>query len=225
MTDVRLDERFLAAVALAARLHDGQVRKGTGVPYLSHPLGVASLVLEAGGTEAEAIAGLLHDTVEDQGGLGTLERIRAEFGDRVADIALACSDSTVEDPSQKADWRVRKEAHLAHLASVDASTALVFAADKLHNTRSVVRDLQDQGDALWPRFKGGRDGTLWYYAESVLALRANAAAPAAHVDELNEAVTLLERLVEAELDGGIDAGAASRSAATSRPTTPSVTTR
>jgi (p)ppGpp synthase/HD superfamily hydrolase len=225
MTDVRLGERFLAAVALAARLHDGQVRKGTGVPYLSHPLGVASLVLEAGGTEDEAIAGLLHDTVEDQGGLGTLERIRAEFGDRVADIVLACSDSTVEDPSEKADWRVRKEAHLAHLASVDASTALVFAADKLHNVRSVVRDYRDQGPVLWGRFKGRRDGTLWYYRESVLALRANAAAPAALVDELNEAVTLLERLVEAELDGGIDAGAASRSAATSRPTTPSVTTR
>ena len=225
MTDVRLDRRFLAAIALAARLHDGQVRKGTGVPYLSHPLGVASLVLEAGGTEDEAIAGLLHDTVEDQGGLATLERIRGEFGERVADIVLACSDSTDDDPLEKADWRTRKQAHLAHLASVDASTALVFAADKLHNARSVVRDYRDQGPVLWGRFKGRRDGTLWYYRESVRALRANAAAPTELVDELDEAVTLLESLVEAELDGGIDAGAASRSAATSRTTTPSVNSR
>ena len=225
MTDVRLGARFLVAVALAARLHDGQVRKGTGVPYLAHPLGVASLVLEAGGTEDEAIAGLLHDTVEDQGGLPTLAHIRAEFGDRVADIVLACSDSTVQDPSEKADWRVRKETHLVHLATVDASTALVFAADKLHNARSVVRDLRALGDALWPRFKGGRDGTLWYYAESLRQLRANPAAPTELVDELDEAVTLLERLVEAALNGGIDAGAASRSAVTSRPTAPSVSSR
>ncbi len=192
MTEVRLGERFLAAVALAARLHDGQVRKGTGVPYLSHPLGVASLVLEAGGDEDEAIAGLLHDTVEDQGGLETLGRIRGEFGDRVADIVLACSDSTVEDPSEKADWRARKAAHLAHLASVDASTALVFAADKVHNARSVVRDLRALGDALWPRFKGGRDGTLWYYAESFRQLRANPAAPAALLDELERALAELQ---------------------------------
>ena len=225
MTDVRLDARFLAAVALAAELHDGQVRKGTGVPYLSHPLGVAALVLEAGGTEDEAIAGLLHDAVEDQGGLATLGRIRAEFGERVADIVLACSDSTVEDPSEKADWCTRKQAHLTHLASVDASTALVFAADKVHNARSVVRDLRALGDALWPRFKGGRDGTLWYYAESLHQLRANPAAPTELVDELDEVVTLLERLVEAELDGGIDAGAASWFAVTARPTTPSVSSR
>ena len=197
MTDVRLGARFLAAVALAAELHDGQVRKGTGVPYLSHPLGVASLVLEAGGTEDEAIAGLLHDAVEDQGGLATLEHIRAEFGDRVADVVLACSDSTVDDPSEKADWRVRKEEHLAHLASVDASTALVFAADKLHNARSVARDLRALGNALWPRFKGGRDGTLWHYAESLRQLRANPAAPGALLDELERAVAELQTLADA----------------------------
>ncbi len=194
---MRLGERFLAAVVLAARLHDGQVRKGTGVPYLSHPLGVASLVLEAGGTEDEAVAGLLHDTVEDQGGLGTLGRVRAEFGDRVADIVLACSDSTVDDPSEKADWRTRKEAHLAHLARVDASTALVFAADKLHNARSVVRDYRTLGEALWPRFKGGRDGTLWYYAESLRQLRANPAAPGGLLDELERAVSEMQALADA----------------------------
>ena len=201
MTDVRLDARFLAAVTRAARLHDGQVRKGTGVPYLSHPLGVAALVLEAGGTEDEAIAGLLHDTVEDQGGLGTLGRIRAEFGDRVADIVLACSDSTVEDPSEKADWRTRKEAHLAHLSEVDASTALMFAADKLHNARSVVHDLRALGDALWSRFKGGRDGTLWYYAGSLRQLRANPAAPGALLDELESTVAEMQRLAADSLPG------------------------
>ncbi|MGC8633733.1 MAG: HD domain-containing protein [Candidatus Limnocylindrales bacterium] len=96
MSAVRPGARFLAAVALAAQLHDGQLRKGTGVPYLAHPLGVASLAFEAGGDEDAAIAGLLHDTVEDQGGLPTLERIRAQFGERVAAIVLACSDSTAE---------------------------------------------------------------------------------------------------------------------------------
>ncbi len=218
--EVRPGARFLAAVALAAELHDGQVRKGTGVPYLAHPLGVASLVLEAGGDEDEAIAGLLHDTVEDQGGLRTLERIRTQFGERVADIVLACSDSTVEDPSAKAEWQARKRAHLAHLGTLDASAALVLCADKLHNARSVVRDYRAQGDALWARFKGGREGTLWYYAASLRELRANPAAPAGLLDELDEAVAALERLVDAEERGTTDSRVARRSAATSHPAPP-----
>lgn len=199
MTDVRSGERFPAAVALAACLHDGQVRKGTGVPYVSHRLGVASLALEAGGTEDQAIAGLLHYTVEDQGGLETLEGIRAAFGDRVADIVLACSDCSVEDPSDKVDWRLPKEEHVGHRAKADASTALVFRADKLHNARSVVRDLRALGDALWPRFNARRDGTLWYYAESLRPLRANPAAPVGLLDEFEGVANEMRGLADATL--------------------------
>ena len=188
MTEVRLGERFLAAVALAAQLHDGQLRKGSGVPYLAHPLAVASLVLEAGADEDTAIAALLHDTVEDQGGLPTLARIRAEFGDRVADIVLACSDSTAEDPSQKADWWTRRREHLARIGDADASSLLVFTADKLHNARAIMRDLRAYGESVWSRFKGRRDGTLWYYDEALCALRANSAAPPGLVEELASAV-------------------------------------
>jgi (p)ppGpp synthase/HD superfamily hydrolase len=156
-------DRFAAAMAYAYQVHHGQRRKGTGIPYIAHILGVAALALEYGADEEEAIAALLHDAAEDGGGEATLAEIRARFGDTVGDIVLGCSDSLVEDPEDKLPWRERKENYLAHLEHASRSVCLVSAADKLHNVRSIIRDYNEHGDAIWDRFQGRRDGTLWYY--------------------------------------------------------------
>jgi (p)ppGpp synthase/HD superfamily hydrolase len=156
-------DRFAAAMAYAHQVHHGQRRKGTGIPYMAHILGVAALALEYGADEEEAIAALLHDAAEDGGGEARLAEIRARFGDIVGDIVLGCSDSLVEDPEDKLPWRERKENYLAHLEHASASVCLVSAADKLHNVRSIIRDYHEHGDAIWDRFQGRRDGTLWYY--------------------------------------------------------------
>jgi (p)ppGpp synthase/HD superfamily hydrolase len=156
-------DRFAAAMTYAHQVHHGQRRKGTGIPYMAHILGVAALALEYGADEEEAIAALLHDAAEDGGGEARLAEIRARFGDIVGDIVLGCSDSLVEDPEDKLPWRERKENYLAHLEHASASVCLVSAADKLHNVRSIIRDYHEHGDAIWDRFQGRRDGTLWYY--------------------------------------------------------------
>lgn len=147
----------------AHQVHQNQRRKGTGIPYIAHILGVAALAIEYGATEDEAIGALLHDAAEDGGGEATLAEIRARFGDAVADIVLGCSDSLVEDPEEKLPWRERKENYLAHLEHASASVCLVSAADKLHNVRSIMRDYREHGEDIWERFQGRRDGTLWYY--------------------------------------------------------------
>jgi GTP pyrophosphokinase len=171
-------ECITRASALAIDLHQHQVRKGTTVPYVAHLFGVASLVLEDGGDSEEAAAALLHDAVEDQGGQATLDRIRAEFGPRVAAIVEACSDSIPEPGQPKEPWRSRKEAYVAHLASIVGeaehealarSILRVGAADKLHNLRSILADYDALGEATWDRFNGGREGSLWYY-RTVLAI-------------------------------------------------------
>ena len=163
MPSTTTDHRFADALAYAYQVHHGQRRKGTGIPYIAHILGVAALALEYGADEEEAIAALLHDAAEDGGGEATLAEIRARFGDVVGDIVLGCSDSLVEDPEDKLPWQERKENYLAHLENASASVCLVSAADKLHNVRSIIRDYQEHGDAIWDRFQGRRDGTLWYY--------------------------------------------------------------
>ena len=155
--------RFEAALVYAHQVHQDQRRKGTGIPYIAHILGVAALAMEYGATEDEAIAALLHDAAEDGGGEATLAEIRARFGDAVADIVFGCSDSLVEDPEDKLPWRDRKENYLAHLDTASASVCLVSAADKLHNVRSIMRDYREHGEEIWDRFQGRRDGTLWYY--------------------------------------------------------------
>lgn len=154
---------FDDAFRLAHEVHGRSLRKGTAIPYIAHVLGVTAIALEYGATEAEAIGALLHDTVEDGGGEARLAEIRARFGDEVGDIVLGCSDSLSEDPEEKAPWLERKEAYIRHLESASASVCLVSAADKLHNVRAIARDLEEVGDALWHRFKGGKEGTLWYY--------------------------------------------------------------
>ena len=186
---MNLSSRFTDALAFAAQLHAGQFRKGTSIPYVAHLLGVASLVIEQGGTEDEAIAALLHDSVEDQGGAATREEIRRRFGDAVAVIVDGCTD-TAERP--KPPWRKRKERYLAHLRTASPSVRRVTAADKLHNARAILADYRAAGEAVWKRFGGGRDGTLWYYRALVDALRA--AGSDAVVEELDRTVTELERL-------------------------------
>ena len=155
--------RFASAMAYAHEVHQGQRRKGTGIPYIAHILGVTAIAMEYGANEDEAIGALLHDAAEDGGGEETLAYIRAQFGDAVADIVLGCSDSLVEDPEDKLPWLERKENYLAHLENASASVCLVSAADKLHNVRSIIRDYREHGEDIWDRFQGKRDGTLWYY--------------------------------------------------------------
>jgi (p)ppGpp synthase/HD superfamily hydrolase len=185
-----LTERFYTALDYAARLHAQQTRKGSGVPYVSHLLAVAGLVLDHGGDEDEAIAALLHDAVEDQGGAATAAEIRRRFGDRVADIVEGCSDT---DVMPKPPWRARKEAHIAHLRGASHSVLLVSAADKLHNARSMLHEYRTTGEQVWSRFNGGREGTLWYFREVIGALRA--AGDNAMVSDLERIVAELEALV------------------------------
>jgi len=185
-----LNRRFNLAFELASGLHHTQTRKGTPVPYIGHLMAVCSLVLDAGGDEDQAIAALLHDAVEDQGGLTTLATIRQLFGDRVADAVEACSDSTVSDPAQKPEWRNRKENYLAHLRNANADALIVGAADKLHNARTILTDYRQIGDALWSRFKVGKEQQLWYYGALVEALR-RTAAPKVLVNELERVVNEL----------------------------------
>lgn len=148
------------AFRYAAEKHAGQTRKQTAVPYLSHLMAAASLVLEAGGDEEMAMAALLHDVVEDCGGMPRLREIRRKFGSRVAKMVDGCTDS-FSDP--KPEWLERKKNYLRELKRVNAETRLVSAADKLHNVRTVLTDYRQQGESVWKRFKGKRDGTLWYY--------------------------------------------------------------
>ena len=189
-----LGDRFDEALVYAAQLHRGQVRKGqTAVPYVSHLLGVASLALEHGADEDEAIAALLHDAVEDQGGARTLAAIKEKFGGKVADIVEACSDSLGEP---KPPWRDRKEAYVARLKTASRSARLVSASDKLHNARSILTDYRREGGRVWSRFSAGRDGVLWYYRALVDALRP--AGPSALVEDLDRVVCELERLAVTE---------------------------
>jgi (p)ppGpp synthase/HD superfamily hydrolase len=153
-------DRFTNALTYAVQVHGAQNRKGTEIPYIGHLLGVCSLVIEEDGDETEAIAALLHDAPEDQGGDRTLEEIRERFGNQVAAIVLACTD-TLETP--KPPWRARKEAYIAHLDDVSRSALLVSLADKLFNARAILRDYRRHGEGLWQRFNQGREDQLWYY--------------------------------------------------------------
>jgi (p)ppGpp synthase/HD superfamily hydrolase len=156
----KLGPRFLRAFQFAAQKHQGQVRKASSIPYIAHLMGVASLVLEAGGDEDLAIAALLHDVVEDCGGAPVLKEVGRRFGKRVAHVVDGCTDA---DTYPKPPWRERKENYISHLKKADADTRLVSAADKLNNVRSILSDYRVIGESVWSRFNGGREGTLWYY--------------------------------------------------------------
>jgi len=169
-----LSSRFEEALILATRLHTNQVRKGARIPYVAHLLAVTALVLEDGGDEDQAIAALLHDAVEDQGGIETLDEIRKLFGERVAHIVEGCSDS-FESP--KLPWKERKVNYLRHLREANIDVLRVSLADKLHNACSILRDLQQNGDVIWERFKGGKNGTLCYYRSLVAIFHENDFSP------------------------------------------------
>ena len=158
--DSFLGPRFLRAFEFAAKKHSGQTRKASTIPYLAHLMGVASLVLEAGGDEDLAIAALLHDVVEDCGGAPMLREVRRRFGTRVAKILDGCTDA---DSYPKPPWLERKKAYIARLKKEGTDTHLVSAADKLNNVRSILSDYRAIGESVWSRFNGGREGTLWYY--------------------------------------------------------------
>ncbi len=160
MGDTLLTDRFDEALVFASRLHRIQLRKGTEIPYISHLLAVAALVLEHGGDEDQGIAALLHDAAEDQGGEIILKEIERHFGGAVAQIVADCTDAWT-DP--KPPWRARKEAYIAKLPSKPARSLLVSLADKTHNAQAILRDYRALGDGLWERFNGGKAGTLWYY--------------------------------------------------------------
>lgn len=183
--------RFTDALAFAVELHARQWKKGTHVPYAAHLLGTCAIALEYGADEDAAIAALLHDAIEDQGGVATEAAIAERFGQRVAGIVRGCSDSA-GDP--KPPWRERKEAYLAHLGSADRSTLLVSASDKLDNARRILADLRADVPDLWSRFSAGRDGQLWYYRALVTAFRGNPANEPRLIDELERTVRDIERL-------------------------------
>ena len=155
------------------------MRKKTKIPYIGHLLGVTAIALEYGANETEAIGALLHDAVEDCGGPERQREIEEKFGHEVGAIVAVCTD-TNETP--KPPWRERKENYIAHLKTTSVSTRLVSASDKLHNARAIVHNLREEGDEVWTRFKGGKEGTLWYYRSLVSTFRERGASPL--VDEL-----------------------------------------
>lgn len=184
--------RFEFALAYAARFHAAQRRKGTRIPYIAHPLAVASIVLEYGGKEDEAIAALLHDVIEDGGGKRAREEIRQLFGSNVVEIVDGCTDT---DEIPKPPWKPRKIAYIARLPQESNSVLLVSAADKLHNSRAILADYRVLGEKLWERFKGGRN-SLWYYRELVKAFKTTRKHPRL-IEELDRVVSELEELASA----------------------------
>ena len=186
---VALSREFIAALSYAARLHATQIRKRTERPYIGHLLGVASIVIEYGGDEEMAIAALLHDAVEDQGGLPRLREIRRKFGKRAAKIVDGCTDA-YSDP--KPPWLERKRAYIARVGEESADVRLVSAADKLSNARETLYELREHGEGVFERFAGKKEGTLWYYRALIAAFRAAGNNPL--IDELDRVVSELEAI-------------------------------
>lgn len=187
---MKLSRKFEEALVYASVVHAGQIRKASGIPYIAHLLGVASIAFEYGADENEAIGALLHDAAEDAGGAARIDDIRVRFAEKVATIVEGCTDS-LEMP--KPPWRERKEKYLAHLKETDSSTRLVSAADKLFNVRSILRELRQRGDAVWARFSGGKKDRLWYYRALVIAFRQHSD-HSDLINELDRVVTEIEKL-------------------------------
>jgi len=185
-------QKFEQALHCAISWHARQVRKGTAVPYAAHLLGVASLVLEDGGTVTEAIAALLHDAVEDQGGAPRLAEIRRRFGPRVAAIVRGCTDT---DQAPKPPWHPRKEEYLRHLEHASRAVLRVSLADKVHNARAIVADASRVGSAVWARFSAPRRDVLWYYR--ALARRFNRRFPGALASELRRCTQAMAKVPSA----------------------------
>jgi GTP pyrophosphokinase len=188
---MKLSARFDDALKYATQLHAKQVRKFGGVPYVAHLLGVASIALDYGADEDEAIAALLHDAIEDQGGSATAEVIRQRFGETVTTIVEGCTD-TYTVP--KGPWQERKDAFLARLIHASPSIRLVVAADTLHNVRSSLRGYRCEGGDFWERLQGGGRLNLWYYREIVDVLKRSGTSPL--LEELDRTVRELAAIAE-----------------------------
>jgi len=187
---MRLSRNFEKALVYATRIHGGQLRKKTRIPYIAHILGVTAIAMEYGANETEAIAALLHDAVEDCGGAKRLRDIESKFGKAVAKIVAGCTDT---DETPKPPWLARKKTYIAHLRHAPVSTQIVSAADKLHNLRSILIDYRTERDNLWSRFNGGKEGTLWYYAALLGAFRGGKRLGPL-LAELDRTLTILEVL-------------------------------
>ena len=194
---VVLSEKYSNAVLYASTLHRAQTRKGNDIAYMAHLLGVSSLVLEARGDEEQAIAALLHDAAEDQGGEPTIDAITEKFGKRVARIVRACSDSLAEDPAEKKSWLVRKTEHIAKLTVADDDVIIVAMADKVHNARAIVSDLSIHGPHTWQKFNASREQILWYYTSNLLVARERRA-PRFLVDALDRTLAEMAAFPGAE---------------------------
>ncbi len=184
----KLTSRFDEAFRYAHEVHSSQVRKGTGAPYISHLIGVASIVLDDGGGEDEAIGALLHDAAEDQGGRARLDDIRTRFGDVVARIVEDCTDSWTEP---KEPWLERKQAYIQHARKLTGPSLRVSAADKVHNAYAILRDLRNSGEPVWARFAATPDDVMAYYESLVRAYRE--AGGGVLVDELDRIVRGIQR--------------------------------
>lgn len=164
-----LSPKFAQALLLANEFHGNQTRKGSRTPYISHLMSVSSLVMEFGGSEDQAIAGLLHDALEDAPNAHEAARredqIRAEFGNEIAEMIGGCTDGRPGDDGEKAPWKERKQSYLAAMADKPSNTLLVVGCDKLHNLGCTVRDLRREGCATLERFNAGADGLAWYFGE------------------------------------------------------------
>jgi (p)ppGpp synthase/HD superfamily hydrolase len=186
-TNMRLSRQFEKALTYATRIHGGQLRKKTRIPYIAHILGVAAIAMEYGANETEAIGALLHDAVEDCGGAKRLRNIERRFGKEVARIVEGCTDT---DQTPKPPWLERKKAYVAHVRHAPIPTKLVSASDKLHNVRAILMDYRKEGERLWSRFNGGKQGALWYYRALVNAFSGRRIQPL--VQELDRTLTQLE---------------------------------
>ena len=151
------------AIEIAAQAHDGQVRKGTSTPYITHPYAVGLILMDAGCSESLVIAGILHDTVEDTD--LTLECIRKNFGNHVAEIVDGCSEN------KSLRWRERKSECIEALKTATTEVCIVTCADKLHNLRTVISEFDNIGDVVWERFHGGLEAQEWYYRSVLDSLR------------------------------------------------------
>ena len=190
-------KRFRDALTWAAELHEDQERKGGNIPYVAHLLGVASIVLEHGGSEDQAIAALLHDALEDQAHKISAGEITARFGDQVERIVQACTDG---DPEEQRDrnkerWYERKRKYISGIAAKPSQAILVSMADKLHNARAILEDYRALGPPVWSRFTTGKEGTLWYYRSMVDAFESSGHDRLR--GELRRTVSELENLVNA----------------------------
>jgi (p)ppGpp synthase/HD superfamily hydrolase len=186
---MRLSRQFEKALVYATRIHGGKLRKKTRIPYIAHILGVTAIAMEYGANETEAIAALLHDAVEDCGGAKRLRDIERKFGKRVARIVEGCTDT---DQTPKPPWLQRKRAYVEHVRHAPTPTKLVSASDKLHNVRAILMDYRQEGEKLWSRFGGGKQGALWYYRALVNAFNGKRIQPL--VQEINRTLTELESL-------------------------------